>query len=70
MLAREVDGATFWGALDEALVPRLKAASAGADGDAALAAFGKVFQGRSLKQGTVIILTWAQPSSLKVRQYG
>ena len=65
-LARDVDGATFWGALDEALVPRLKASGAGADGDAALAAFGNVFKNRSLKKGFVITLTWVQPSTLKV----
>jgi hypothetical protein len=66
VLARDVDGATFWGALDEALVPRLKAADNGVHGEAALADFGKVFQGRALKQGTRIILAWVQPSNLKV----
>lgn len=65
-LARDVDGATFWGALDEALVPRLKASGAGADGDAALAEFGNVFKNRSLQKGCVITLTWVQPSTLKV----
>lgn len=64
-LARDVDGATFWGALDEALVPRLKASGAGAEGDAALAAFGNVFKNRSLKKGFVITLTWVKPSTLK-----
>ncbi len=66
VLARDVDGATFWGALDEALVPQLKAADNGVHGEAALADFGKVFQGRALKQGTRIILAWVQPSNLKV----
>lgn len=66
VLARDVDGATFWGALDEALVPRLKAEGAGADGDKALAALGDVFRSRSLKKGFVITLTWVQPTSLKV----
>ncbi|KAH9542054.1 hypothetical protein CY35_14G095400 [Sphagnum magellanicum] len=66
VLARDVDGATFWGALDEALVPRLKAADNGVHGEAALADFGKVFQGRALKQGTRIILAWVQPSNLKI----
>lgn len=65
-LARDVDGATFWGALDEALVPRLKANGAGAEGDAALAALANVFKDRSLKKGFVITLTWVQPSTLKV----
>ena len=66
-LVRDVDGATFWGALDEALVPRLKASDgAGAEGDAALAALGNVFKDRSLKKGFVITLTWVQPSTLKV----
>ncbi|KAG0632340.1 hypothetical protein M758_1G320800 [Ceratodon purpureus] len=66
-LVRDVDGATFWGALDEALVPRLKASDgAGAEGDAALAALGNVFKDRSLKKGFVITLTWVQPSTLKI----
>lgn len=66
VLARDVDGATFWGALDEALVPRLKAGGAGADGDKALAALGDVFRSRSLKKGFVITFTWVQPTSLKI----
>lgn len=65
-LARDVDGATFWGALDEALVPRLTASGAGADGDAALAEFGNVFKNRSLQKGYVITLTWVQPSTLRI----
>ncbi|KAI5063538.1 hypothetical protein GOP47_0022085 [Adiantum capillus-veneris] len=66
VLVRDVDGATFWGALDEAVAPRLKAANAGAAGQEALDAFGEVFRGRSLKQGTSIFLTWVQPSRLQV----
>ncbi|MCO5579923.1 hypothetical protein L7F22_033790 [Adiantum nelumboides] len=42
VLVRDVDGATFWAALDEAVAPRLKAANAGAAGQEALDAFGEV----------------------------
>lgn len=70
VLVRDVDGATFWGALDEALTPRLKAAKAGAAGQEALNAFGEVFRGRTLKQGTTIYLTWIQPFNLQVAVSG
>lgn len=70
VLVRDVDGATFWGALDEAVAPRLKVANAGAAGQEALDAFGEVFRGRSLKQGTSIYLTWVQPSKLQVAVAG
>lgn len=70
VLVRDVDGATFWGALDEAVTARLKAADAGAAGQDALDAFGEVFRGRSLKQGTSIYLTWVQPFKLQVAVSG
>ena len=64
VLARDVDGATFWGALDEALAPKLKG---GKEADKeALTAFGEVFRGRALTQGTSIYLTWVQPFKLQV----
>lgn len=67
-LARDIDGAQLWAALDEALVPRLKAAGAGRDGDTAVAAFARVFQGRPFKQGTTFLLNWSQPAMLEVSQ--
>ncbi|MCO5596425.1 hypothetical protein L7F22_050488 [Adiantum nelumboides] len=70
VLVRDVDGATFWAALDEAVAPRLKASNAGVAGQEALDAFGEVFKGRSLKQGTSIYLTWVQPFKLQVAVSG
>lgn len=64
VLARNIEGKTFWGALDEALSPRLKTT-----GDAeqkALDIFREIFQGRSLKQGTTIYLNWLNPSNMLV----
>lgn len=66
VLARDIEGAQFWGALDEALAPRLKAAGAGAAGEQALNSFGDVFKNRPLKEKTVISLTWTQPSTLHI----
>eukprot|EP00250_Pteridium_aquilinum_P026473 c33062_g1_i1 orf=494-1318(-) len=70
VLVRDVDGATFWGALDEAVAPRLRTANAGPAGQEALDAFGEVFRGRSLKQGTSIYLAWVQPFKLQVAVSG
>ncbi|KAH7279142.1 hypothetical protein KP509_37G007100 [Ceratopteris richardii] len=70
VLVRDVDGATFWSALDEAVSPRLEAANAGAAGKEALDAFGEVFKGRSLKNGTSIYLNWVQPFRLEVAVSG
>lgn len=64
VLARDVEGAQFWGALNEALAPRLKAQ--GAD-ESALTEFGSVLQSRPFKAKTGIYLTWRQPSSLQVQ---
>ncbi|KAG6548003.1 hypothetical protein Mapa_010437 [Marchantia paleacea] len=66
VLARDVDGATFWGALGETLAPRLKAAGAGAAGEQALNSLGDVFKNRPLKDKTVVFLTWTQPSTLHI----
>ncbi|KAG6544006.1 hypothetical protein Mapa_014529 [Marchantia paleacea] len=66
VLARDIEGAQFWGALGEALAPRLKAAGAGAAGEQALNSFGDVFKNRPLKDKTVIFLTWTQPSTLHI----
>lgn len=66
VLARDVEGAQFWGALGDALAPRLKALGAGAAGEQALNTFGDVFKNRPLKDKTVVFLTWTQPSTLHV----
>ncbi|KAL3675575.1 hypothetical protein R1sor_025523 [Riccia sorocarpa] len=66
VLARDIEGGQFWGALDEALKPRLKSAGAGEEGEKALAAFGDVFKKRPIKERTVIFLTWSQPSTLHI----
>ena len=49
-LVRDVDGATFFSALEEALAPRLR--FAGADAAAALGEFGAFFSARKLAKGT------------------
>lgn len=64
VLVRDIDGETFWGALDEALSPRLK--TKGAAEQKALEIFRETFQGRSLKRGTTIYLNWLKPSILLV----
>ncbi|XP_074311190.1 fatty-acid-binding protein 3, chloroplastic [Silene latifolia] len=63
-LVRDVDGKTFWDALDEAVSPRV-AAPTPVD-DSALSTFRSIFEGRSLKKGTLILLTWLEPSKMLV----
>lgn len=67
VLVRDIDGKTFWGALDEAISPRIKAPNS-AD-ESALATFRSIFQGRPLKKGTLIFLTWLEPSKMLVSAY-
>ncbi|RWR96137.1 fatty-acid-binding protein 3, chloroplastic [Cinnamomum micranthum f. kanehirae] len=64
VLVRDVDGKTFWGALDDAISPRIK--SPIPVDESALSTFRITFQGRPLKQGTVILLTWVEPSKMLV----
>ncbi|XXG90531.1 hypothetical protein AAC387_Pa12g2273 [Persea americana] len=64
ILVRDVDGKTFWGALDDAISPRIK--SPIPVDESALSTFRITFQGRPLKQGTVILLTWVEPSKMLV----
>lgn len=66
VLARDVEGEQFWGALNEVLVPRLKSLGAGGPGDEALARFGDALKNRALKKNTAIFLTWSPPSTLEV----
>lgn len=64
ILVRDIDGKTFWDALDDAISPRIKAPTA--EDKAALSTFRGVFQDRPLKKGTFIFLTWSNPSTLLV----
>ncbi|CAH2036584.1 unnamed protein product [Thlaspi arvense] len=64
VLVRDVDGKTFWDALDEAISPRVKSPSS--DDKTALSTFRGIFQNRSLNKGSVILLTWIHPSKMLV----
>ncbi|KAL2943405.1 Fatty-acid-binding protein 3 chloroplastic [Bienertia sinuspersici] len=63
-LVRDVDGKTFWDALDEAVSPRIKSPTP--VDITALSTFQSIFQGLSLKKGTLILLTWLEPSKMLV----
>ncbi|KAL2924910.1 Fatty-acid-binding protein 3 chloroplastic [Bienertia sinuspersici] len=52
-LVRDVDGKTFWDALDEAVSPRIKSPTP--VDITALSTFQSIFQGLSLKKGTLIL---------------
>ncbi|XP_076948004.1 fatty-acid-binding protein 3, chloroplastic-like [Bidens hawaiensis] len=64
VLVRDIDGKTFWDALDEAVSPRIK--SPNSIDKTALSTFRSIFQNRPLKKGTFIFLTWADPSKMLV----
>ncbi|XP_011654021.1 fatty-acid-binding protein 3, chloroplastic isoform X2 [Cucumis sativus] len=64
VLVRDVDGKTFWDALDDAISPRIKAPTP--DDESALSTFRSIFEGRSLKKGTFIFLTWLEPPKMLV----
>lgn len=64
VLVRDVDGKTFWDALDDAISPRIKAPTPG--DESALSTFRSIFEGRSLKKGTFIFLTWLEPPKMLV----
>lgn len=64
VLVKDIDGKTFWDALDEAISPRIKTASP--VDESALSTFRSIFQGQSLKKGTFIFLTWMEPSRMLV----
>ncbi|KAG2681536.1 hypothetical protein I3760_11G150000 [Carya illinoinensis] len=64
VLVRDVDGKTFWDALDDAISPRIKAPTS--IDESALYTFRSIFQGRPLKKGTFIFLTWLDPSKMLV----
>jgi hypothetical protein len=63
-LVRNVDGKTFWGALNDVITPRVEKLT---DTDeAALSVFRTIFMDRNLEEGTSIFLTWVEPSKLLV----
>lgn len=64
VLVRDIDGKTFWDALDDAISSRTKTATP--VDESALSTFRSIFQGRSLKKGTLIFLTWLNPSKMLV----
>lgn len=64
VLVRDIDGKTFWDALDEAISPRIKSPTA--DDKSALSTFRGVFQGKPLKKETSIFLNWVDPTKMLV----
>ncbi|KAJ6819858.1 fatty-acid-binding protein 3, chloroplastic [Iris pallida] len=64
MLVRDVDGKTFWDALNDVISLRLKEPTT--VDESALSTFRNTFQGRDLKKGTVIFLTWVDPPNMLV----
>ena len=64
VLVRDVDGKTFWDALNDVISPRIKEPTA--TDTVAIETFRKTFQSRALKKGTTVLLTWAEPSKLLV----
>ncbi|KAL3333248.1 hypothetical protein AABB24_033363 [Solanum stoloniferum] len=64
VLVRDIEGKTFWDALDEAISPRIKSPTA--DDKSALSTFRGVFQGKPLKKETSIFLTWIDPTKMLV----
>ncbi|GAB4849279.1 Fatty-acid-binding protein 3, chloroplastic [Ancistrocladus abbreviatus] len=63
-MVRDIDAKTFWDALDEAVSPRVKAPTP-AD-ESALSNVRSIFGRRPLRKGTLIFLTWLQPSQTLV----
>ncbi|KAK6132521.1 hypothetical protein DH2020_033730 [Rehmannia glutinosa] len=61
---RDVDGKTFWDALDEAISPRITSPTP--VDESALSTFRSIFQGRPLKKGTSIFLTWLDTAKMLV----
>ncbi|KAJ3692331.1 hypothetical protein LUZ60_012681 [Juncus effusus] len=63
-LVRDVDGKTFWNALNDVISTRVQTLSG--NDENALSIFRDTFLNRNLKQGTYIFLTWVSPSKLLV----
>lgn len=64
VLVRDIDGKTFWDALNDAISSRSQAPSS--VDESALSTFRGIFQGRPLNKGTVIFLIWLDPSKMLV----
>ncbi|KAL3508812.1 hypothetical protein ACH5RR_028213 [Cinchona calisaya] len=64
VLVRDVDGKTFWDALDEAISPRIKSPTP--LDSTALSLFRSIFQGKSLNKDTFIFLTWLDSAKMLV----
>ncbi|KAL8148737.1 hypothetical protein AgCh_005924 [Apium graveolens] len=64
VLVRDVDGKTFWDALDDAITPRIKSPTS--VDKSALSTFRSTFEKRALKKGTSIFLTWLNPTKMLV----
>lgn len=64
VLVRDLDGKTFWDALDDAISPRIKSPTP--VDESALSTFRSIFQGRPFKKGTFIFLTWLDPTKMIV----
>ncbi|KAJ0962612.1 hypothetical protein J5N97_027734 [Dioscorea zingiberensis] len=64
VLVRDVDGKTFWNALNDVILPRIKEPTS--VDEFALSTFRDTFQKRDLKNGTLILLTWVEPSKMLV----
>ncbi|XP_030552104.1 fatty-acid-binding protein 3, chloroplastic isoform X2 [Rhodamnia argentea] len=64
VLVRDVDGKTFWDALDDAISSRIKSLTP--VDQSALSTFRSIFQGRPLTKGTFIFLTWLESSKMLV----
>ncbi|KAG8386493.1 hypothetical protein BUALT_Bualt03G0154300 [Buddleja alternifolia] len=64
ILVRDIDGKTFWDALDEAISPRMTSPTP--VDESALSTFRSIFQGRPLKKRTSIFLTWLDTTKMLV----
>uniref|UniRef100_A0A5B7BSE0 Chalcone-flavonone isomerase family protein n=1 Tax=Davidia involucrata TaxID=16924 RepID=A0A5B7BSE0_DAVIN len=64
VLVRDIDGKTFWNALDDAISPRIKTPTP--VDESALSTVRNIFRGRPLKKGTFIFLTWLGPGKMLV----
>lgn len=67
VLVRDVDGKTFWDALDDAITPRIKSPTT--IDESALSTFRSTFEKRALQRGTSIFLTWLNPMKMLVSMH-
>ncbi|KAK6946577.1 Chalcone isomerase [Dillenia turbinata] len=64
VLVRDIDGKTFWDALNEAISTNLKNPTP--VDESALSTFRSIFQDRPLKKGTNVVLTWVNQHKMLV----